>query len=455
MTIVSSLLLVLVIAGTVPPSAFAQVDEVLTPPPNLVIPNYYGVPVGPFGALEGSAFIARIGDPSATWFNPAGLARLDTAQISGSAGIYQRTAVTPQSLPNQGGSIQQLPNFVGFTFAPSANLTVGAALLTSNAWRQETDSELITPVTNGQERFAYSADSEFDRRVLALGAGYHAAESPWRLGGGLAFTLMSLRLVESASESHQRCDRPAVASRLGPRLRVLAPDAGAGRRAVRHGRLAAGRGPPHAGRDDSQERVGDAGWRPRRRRQFGRRIGLRHGREHRVPPAVGIADGGAAYVRDRVELEVDLQAFSQVSTYSLISSNNPAFVYGDAGAGKPPIVSTQPFRGLNASSDAVVNFSAGGHVRLLQRRDLRLHSGVSGNRSPVNADDTIFSRVDLLVWTVGLSGSFGKFEFAAGVNRQTGTSNDLTLRNLLNGQTVRSSIDVSMTGFIYSLAYHF
>src|SRR5215467_3811241 len=92
--------------------AFAQVDAVSTPPPNLVLNNYNSVPVGPYGGLEGAAYAARVGDPSAAWFNPAGLARQNTAQISGSAGVYERTAVTPQSLPNRGGSFQQLPNFV-------------------------------------------------------------------------------------------------------------------------------------------------------------------------------------------------------------------------------------------------------------------------------------------------------------------------------------------------------
>src|SRR5262245_21368379 len=139
--------------------ALAQVDQVVTPPPNLVLSNYDSVPVGPFGGLEGAAYVARVGDPSAAWFNPAGLARQNTAQISGSAGVYERTSVTPEALPNRGGSIQQLPNFVGFTFAPRSRITVGAALLTRNAWDQETDSELISPVSNGQQRFAYSADS--------------------------------------------------------------------------------------------------------------------------------------------------------------------------------------------------------------------------------------------------------------------------------------------------------
>jgi hypothetical protein len=107
----------LVLAATclaVPP-AFAQVDQAVTPPTNLVLSNYNSVPVGPFGGLEGQAVVARVGDPSAAWFNPAGLAQEAGAQISGSAGVYERTAVSPRALPNGGSSVQQLPNLVGFT----------------------------------------------------------------------------------------------------------------------------------------------------------------------------------------------------------------------------------------------------------------------------------------------------------------------------------------------------
>jgi hypothetical protein len=112
-----------------------------------------------------------VADPSATWFNPAGLSRQTSAQISGSAGLYQRTSVSPQALPNEGGSVQHLPNFVGFTFNVRDGLTAGFALLTTNSWAQETDSQLITSVPSGQERFAYSADSAFARRIAALGVG--------------------------------------------------------------------------------------------------------------------------------------------------------------------------------------------------------------------------------------------------------------------------------------------
>jgi hypothetical protein len=99
--------------------------------------------------------------------------------------------------------------------------------------------------------------------------------------------------------------------------------------------------------------------------------------------------------------------------------------------------------------------SVGGHIRPLQGRDLRVHAGIGSNQSPVGSEDVVFNKVDLLNWTLGVSGSLGRFQFSAGFNHQSGSADDVTLRNLLNGRLVQSSFDVGMTGFIYSLAYQF
>ena len=114
--------------------AFAQEpDPLVTPPPNVVLPNANGVPVGPFGGLEGGAYVARVDDPSAAWFNPAGLSRAKTAQITGSAGLYQFTTVAPSSLPNPGGALDQIPNLVGYSMNARKDCTMGFAIVTNNA----------------------------------------------------------------------------------------------------------------------------------------------------------------------------------------------------------------------------------------------------------------------------------------------------------------------------------
>jgi hypothetical protein len=314
--------------------ALAQTDQVVTPPQNLVLPNYNSVPVGPFGGLEGSAYAARVGDPSAAWFNPAGLARQDSPQISGSAGVYERTSVSPSALPNTGGSIQQLPNYVGFTFKPSAHLTAGAAAITTQAWSQETDAELITTAPAGQQRFAYSADSDFETRVLAFGAGYHG-DGPWRYGGGFAFSVMDLRQVQSASDrlgDASGLKTLLITSRTSASAIQLRAQGGAQYDTSRWRFGAALRTPAatihksgvvtlDALLDNGVTSIGASVFDPNA------------GSEFHLPWEF---QGGAAWVHPRVEVEVDLQAFSSIAKYALVSTPNPSVIYSDVGGNRRP-----------------------------------------------------------------------------------------------------------------------
>jgi hypothetical protein len=436
-----------------PSSALAQVDQVVTPPQNLVLSNYNSVPVGPFGGLEGTAYAARVGDPSAAWFNPAGLARQESAQISGSAGVYQYTSVSAEALPSQGGSIQQLPNYVGFTTPPKGGLTFGAALVSTNAWNQETDAELFSPVATGQRRFAYSADSDFEQRVAAISAGYHGS-GPWRFGGGFAFSLTSLRLVQSASDriaSTTGLQSVLVSARASGSALELRGQVGAQYDHSRWRFGAAVRTPGlnlHHSATVTFDGVLDAG-----KGGLGSSLFDSDARmEYHLPWEF---QGGASLVADRFEIELDVQAFTPISVYSMISTTNPVLVYADAGTGTAPTVTPRPFGGLNSASAGVVNLGAGGHVRPFANRMLLLHGGIGSNRSPVAPGDNVFNRVDLTTWSVGASGTYGKFQFAVGLNHQGGRSDDVTLRNLLNGETVKSAIDLTTNGLIYSLAYQF
>jgi len=445
--------LLLVAGCVVAENVWAQEELITTPPPNLVIANYNGTSVGPYGGLEGAAYVARIDDPSAAWFNPAGLARQASPQISGSAGVYQRTLVAPLALPNQGGSLQQLPNFVGFTFVPREGLTAGASFLSTNSWDQETDSELVSSPAGSQQRFAYSADSGFEQRVAAGGIGYHRP-GPWRFGTGFAFSIMNLRLVESVS--HRIADTSSLRSLLvsarasGSAMQLRAQGGvqydwekwrlgGAFRSpglmlhktgsVVLDGVLTDDPGTLGASIFDADARL-----------------------EYHVPWEF---QGGAAFVAPRVELELDVQGYTPIEAYRLLSSDQPVLLYADAGPTAPPLVTSRPFLGLTSASTGVVNVGAGGHVRLLKGRDLRIHASIGSNRSPVAPAEAVFNKVNLTIWSLGASGTFGKLQFAVGLNRQGGSADDVTLRNLLNGQVVHSPIDVRIAGFVYSLAYQF
>jgi hypothetical protein len=441
----------IVAASLLPATAWAQTDLVTTPPPNFVIGNYNSTAVGPYGGLEGSAYVARINDPSASWFNPAGLTRQGAPQISGSAGVYQHTGVAPEALPNEGGSIQQLPNFVGFTFVPRSGLTVGAAFLSTNAWAQQTDAELIA--AGGQQRFAYAADSDFEQRVAAVGAGYHGG-GPWRYGGGFAFSLMSLRIVQSGS------DRSTDASTLRTLLIESHASASALQLRAQGGvqydlarwRFGGSVRSPGLTLYTSATAVLDGAYASDADSAGASFFDTDAALEYHLPWEF---QGGAAFVSDRFEFELDLHAYTPIDAYPLLSSTQPVRLYGDGGAGVPPVIGSRPFAGLTVAADGVVNVGAGGHYKLLQNRDWRLHAGVGANRSPVGPEDEVFTNVDLTTWSVGFSGSLGRFLFSAGLNRQSGTAENVALLSLLNGQQMTTPVAVRMSGFIYSLAYQF
>jgi hypothetical protein len=441
--------ILLIAACFLPEQAWAQADLVATAPPNLVIANYNSTAVGPYGGLEGMAYAARIDDASAAWFNPAGLARQASPQISGSAGVYQRTLVAPRDLSHEGGSIQQLPNFVGFTFVPREGLTAGASVLSTNAWDQETDIELLVP---GRQRFAFSADSVLEQRVAAVGVGYHRP-GPWRFGAGLAISWMNLRLVQTASE------READASAL----RSLLVSARASGSAIGI-RTQGG-----AQYDTGPWRLGAAVRSPMLTIHKSGSVlldGVSAGESGSLGASLFDADarleyhqpwefqGGVAFVTPRVELELDILGYTPIDPYPLLSSDQPVVLYGDTGNG-PPVVTSRPFTGLTSASRGVVNVAGGGHVRPLKGRDLLVHAGIGSNRSPATDADDVFNSIDLSSWSLGVSGTFGKLRFAVGLNRQSGSADSVVLSRVLNGQEVRSPIDVRIAGFVYSLAYRF
>ena len=139
----------------------------------------------------------------------------------------------------------------------------------------------------------------------------------------------------------------------------------------------------------------------------------------------------------------------------MLSTPRPTVIYGDAGAGDPGSAIARPFDGLTTASDGVVNVAIGGHVRPIRARNFRVHAGFATSQSPVRPEDQVFNNVDLYSWTLGVSGAVAKFQFAAGINQRFGTSSDVLVRNLLVSSPLRTNIDVSTVGFIYSIGYQF
>ena len=98
-------------------AASLQAQDFIIHPPSftLTLPNYNMMAIGQVGGLQGGAFVARANDSSSNWYNPAGLALAQRAQISSSAGSYTLFSLVPQDLTSDdsGSSSQQIPALVG------------------------------------------------------------------------------------------------------------------------------------------------------------------------------------------------------------------------------------------------------------------------------------------------------------------------------------------------------
>jgi hypothetical protein len=74
-----------------------------------------------------------------------------------------------------------VPNLVGFTMQ-KGQLTGELAILTPVSWSQTTNLEVFVPSGPNLERFAFTADSDFYRRVIAA----RPATTAKRTGGSVA-----------------------------------------------------------------------------------------------------------------------------------------------------------------------------------------------------------------------------------------------------------------------------
>jgi len=448
------ILLAAAVLATIPAAALAQFPPVLTPPPNIVLPNYQGIPIGPFAGLEGSAYVARIDDPASAWFNPAGLSRATGTQISGSAGLYQYTKLTPKESTNAASSVDHVPNLVGFTIPSKHSLTLGMAILTPVSWTQQTDTEIFATPSGNPERLGYSSNSEYRRRLVALSAGYDSKKK-WRFGGGLTFLYSNLTMRQTSSD---RIAAPTSIQTLLVSSEVRGTD-------VKVGSVAGIQFDPHP-----RIRIGGV-FRTSGFSIYRSGSATLDGTQRSGSSALGAsffdpsaefhnklpfeATGAFAWVGGRGEIEADVHGYTYIGPYAMLSSPVSSVLYLDDGTGAPPTVTKQPFNGLTSASRSIANASVGGRYKLFSSREMRLHFGFATDMSPVAPEDTVFDKVDLKAWTVGLSGRAQKLTYAAGFNYRAGTSADFTVQNVLSGQPITTNIHVRTMGMIYSLSYQF
>lgn len=166
-------------------------------PTDYVLPNYDRIPLGQVEALEGGAFTARAEDSLATWYNPAGVSRLPTSEISASSAVFEWTTVTVNGLGTNATSTAQntLPVFFGGVMGTpplhTKRLRIGFGISRPTVWSFSLDDALLSPVSGGSERLNYTSVASFNETNIAMVASY-ASEYGFHYGGSLGLDLTSL-----------------------------------------------------------------------------------------------------------------------------------------------------------------------------------------------------------------------------------------------------------------------
>jgi hypothetical protein len=431
--------------------------QVVFVPPNVLLPNNEGLPVGALGGLEGNAFTARVADSTAGWFNTAGLAAATDSSASVSAGTFRFVNVSNDaSSDSNGSSVTQIPAAVGFVLKRAFrrdDLTLGFSVARTAAWGQTTEAQFLLPGAKTSYT-TFAADAMFSRTTIAIAAGWNPGGA-WKFGAGLLGDVLSLRSIQALSN---RADtggpiRTAVASsratggqgslrlslgaqadlssdwKLGATVRTP------GVRIVPSGVFAVD-AVNQNGAASEQVSFFDAG------ADF----------RYKLPFEVAL---GLAWVRPTFEIEVDVKGQTGVSAYSGFASTHAVLRISDAGTGAAPAVSTTPFPGVTFESRAIVNVSLGGHLSLDRKGRWKLHAGFATDRSPVGDADRFFNRTDLTNVTVGVSGTAFHIAGSLGLTYEFGTTDKLTVPDLAGGVFARTTYKISNFGILYSASYVF
>ena len=435
----------------------ASLPQAAVAPPNVILPNYSTVAVGEIGSLEGNAYLARAGDSSAAYYNPAGMTLATKTSVSGSGGSFQTASVTPETLQKSGGSFRHIPTMTSFTLKElfgSTNWAGGLSLSLINSWGQSVDGQRSMSSGTASERIMYSSRGEMSAWMANAGVGYTNG-GKWRVGATIDGQLTEFTRNEALSSQY------LTGSALNATVMQAHADAwtwhfrlSAGvQYDVRPGfRVAATMRTPGlqvlSSGSFNHEGMSNAGTTTVTASFFDPEPDIRY----KLPFEF---KGGAAWVGERAQVEVDVLTYTGRSPYQGIQTGEPWTIITDPGTGATPAVTQPSLEQGVIDPQVVVNLAVGGQVNLTSSGSWKLHGGFTTDRSPVGPADTFFTKIHMQAFTVGVSGRTSILLGSVGLRFESGTSGELTLRRFQDAQPLTTRLKVSNIGVVYSLALLF
>jgi long-subunit fatty acid transport protein len=160
----------------------------------IVLPNYNTNPIGERAGLQGGAFLVRVNDVSATWYNPAGLVKAQRNSITGNASAFVSSEAKKDEA-DEGSTFVPVPSLLGSVGKLYPNLAWGFSVATpnnlkiSNEIRSTKDASVI-PATD----YTYNErnDGLYSLTTPGIAIGTSLSEN-LRIGFGVRYYMFEVR----------------------------------------------------------------------------------------------------------------------------------------------------------------------------------------------------------------------------------------------------------------------
>jgi hypothetical protein len=432
-------------------------------PKPLVFPNYDNVHPGKDQALEAGAYIARVADASANFYNPAGLVQVEKFAINASSSgwVFTRLTSEARDMSVTSFKIDNVPGFFGVVIGRPLlgvrNFRIGVSITRDVAWGPGPIDASLTGDSGGQglDRITYSTTSSFDSWLYQVAAAWAPGSArSLRLGfsAGVTNTVYSAAATLSGAVTStsgnpgqflasERTDLNEWGVRFGAGIQW---DVTAGLTigaVVRSPGLRIGGGSLFTYESSTVATAQPSA-------TFFYRD--ENGRFHYELPLE--ASLGVAYRFGATQLELDARMHDATGTYQLYRPSVPALLTTHNPDGSTSS-SSSPIAPLDNKARRVFNLAIGGNYRLGQTANI--HGGFFTSSSPVeNASESPFRQADLYGVTSGVDVQYEHFGLSIGGLYQWGSSPSTGLA--FGGQTLSSSrVKLQSFSILYAFAYSF
>jgi hypothetical protein len=430
-------------------------------PKTLVFPNYDNILLGKDQALEAGAFIARAGDASANFYNPAGLVQAEKTSLNASSTGWVQTKITSEALGTSvtSSKIDNVPGYFGAVIDPPwlglRNLRVGVSLTRLVAWSPgPLDQSWEPSAIEGLDRATYSSSGSFGTILYQLAAAWAPVQDrSLRLGFSFGFantsygsssTLSGLTSVNGQPGQFLATMRAGgnewdmvlgvgvqwdvvAGLTLGAVIRSPGIPIGNGSLVTYESSVLTAQSPTTSFLRDDQGTFA-----------------------YKLPLEASL---GVSYRFGSAQLEGDVRYHEATGKYDFWRPSLPLRVT-TLNPNGTTTATTQGLAPVTYEATRVWNASIGGNVRI--GKIATLHGGFYTSLSPVKDPKTSpLRKADLFGFTGGVDFQLEHFGFSLGAGYQFGSSPAIGIAATADTQLASSNLTLQSISILYAISYQF